>query len=155
MTSEIEVTTSLENLMETFMRRSMHNFILYAKKHELSMSQIGALFVIRRKGTCGVTDIGAHLGITAAATSQMLNQLVEQNLIQRSEDPEDRRVKRIVLTDFGTKTLEESVRARQSWLHRLAGTLTPEEQECVSASIKILLDKVALLEDDLMPEMVP
>jgi len=152
--SETDVTTSLEKLLETFMRRTMHNFILYAKKHELSMSQIGALFAIRRKGACGVSDIGDHLGITAAATSQMLNRLVEQDLIERSEDPADRRVKRIVLTHLGMQTLQESIRARQNWIRRLADTLTADEQEQISTALNLLLEKAQQLDDVLIPEAV-
>ncbi|NUM43785.1 MAG: MarR family transcriptional regulator [Anaerolineales bacterium] len=151
--NEIEVTGRLEKLLETFMRRSMHNFILSAKERGLSMSQIGALFVIHRKGSCGVSDIGDHLGITAAATSQMLNRLVEQDLIERTEDPVDRRLKRIVLTPDGTQTLQDSVRARQNWLHRLAVTLTPEEQEHVSRALQLLLEKASQL-DTPIPEVV-
>jgi DNA-binding MarR family transcriptional regulator len=151
--NEIEVTGRLEKLLETFMRRSMHNFILSAKERGLSMSQIGALFVIHRKGSCGVSDIGDHLGITAAATSQMLNRLVEQDLIERTEDPVDRRLKRIVLTPDGTQTLQDSVRARQNWLHRLAVTLTPEEQDHVSRALQLLLEKASQL-DTPIPEVV-
>ncbi len=151
--SEIEVTGRLEKLLETFMRRSMHNFILTAKERGLSMSQIGALFAIHRKGSCGVSDIGDHLGITAAATSQMLNRLVEQDLIERTEDPVDRRLKRIVLTPAGAQTLQDSVRARQNWLHRLAVTLTPDEQDHVSASLQLLLEKASQL-DTPLPEVV-
>ena len=147
-----DVTASLEKFMETFMRRSMRNFILYAKERGLSMSQIGALFAIHRKGACGVSDIGEELGITAAATSQMLNRLVEQDLIGRSEDQDDRRVKRIVLTHFGTQTLHESLRARQNWLHRLAVTLTPEEQEQVNTTLKLLIEKAHQLDNELAPE---
>ncbi len=151
--SETEVTGRLEKLLETFMRRSMHNFILTAKERGLSMSQIGALFAIHRKGSCGVSDIGDHLGITAAATSQMLNRLVEQDLIERTEDPVDRRLKRIVLTAAGTQTLQDSVRARQNWLHRLAVTLTPDEQDHVSSALQLLLEKASQL-DTPIPEVV-
>lgn len=153
--SETEVTGRLEKLLETFMRRSMHNFIMSAKERGLSMSQMGALFAIHRKGACGVTDIGDHLGITAAATSQMLNRLVEQDLIARSEDPDDRRLKRIVLTPTGMQTLQESIRARQNWLRRLATTLTPEEQDHVSISLQMLLDKVHQVDDALVSEPAP
>jgi len=148
--SETDATTNLEKLMETFMRGSMHKFIFYAKERGLSMSQIGALFAIRRKGVCGVSDIGDELGITAAATSQMLNRLVEENLIERSEDPEDRRVKRIVLTPYGTQTLQESIRARHDWLHRLADTLNAEEQEQVNECLRLLLAKASQLDDELV-----
>jgi DNA-binding MarR family transcriptional regulator len=133
--------------MGTFLHRSMHNFIHYAKSHGHSMSQIGALFAIHRQGTCAVNDIGEYLGISPPAASQMLNRLVEQGLIQRTEDPEDRRLKRLVLTDKGQETVQQSIRARQHWLQRLAESLTMEEQAEVSAALDLLNEKAAMLDE--------
>ena len=106
---------SLWEWIEVFMRRSMSNFILYSKESGLSMSQIGALFQIRR-GASGVSDIGDDLGVTSAAASQMLERLVQQQLILRSEDPHDRRVKQIVLTEKGRQISRiPSTPAKAGW----------------------------------------
>jgi len=115
-----------------------------------SMSQISALFHIRRESGCGVTDLGDHLGITSAAASQMLERLVQQGLILRSEDPLDRRVKQLFLTEDGQKIIQESIHARQGWLDNLTATLSSAEQEQVIAALKILIEKVKRLE---APEM--
>ena len=80
--------------IDIFMHRSMRRFIHYARKSGLSMSMIGTLFHLHRAESIGVTDLGEHLGVTSAAASQMLEKLVQQDLIQRSEDPDDRRVKK-------------------------------------------------------------
>ena len=77
--------STLYRWVEIFMRRSMRSFIHFTKESGLSMSQIGALFHIYR-GASGVSDIGDDLGITSAAASQMLENLVRQQLILRSEN---------------------------------------------------------------------
>jgi DNA-binding MarR family transcriptional regulator len=120
----------------------MRNFIQYARKNGLSMSHLGALFHLHRMGRCGVTELGEHLDVTSAAASQMLDRLVQQHLILRTEDPEDRRVKQIVLTEEGSRILEEGIRARQRWLEDLAGTLSEEERETIMVSLKTLIDKM-------------
>ena len=83
------------------MHHSMHGFVTYAKGQNLSLHQFGALFHIHRSGGCAVSDISDDLGITTAAVSQMLERLVQSGLIARSEDPNDRRAKRIDLTEAG------------------------------------------------------
>jgi len=118
----------------------MHDFILYVKENNLSMSQMGALLQIHGKGVCGVSDIGDDLGITSAAASQMLDRLVQQALIERTEDPNDRRAKQIILTDKGRQLLREGVRAHQNWLGELARTLPPAEQAQVIAALRLLLE---------------
>ncbi len=118
--------------------------MLYSKENGLSMSQIGALFQIHR-GSSGVSDLGGDLGVSSAAASQMLERLVQQSLITRSEDPKDRRVKQIVLTDKGRQILKESIHARQSWLDELARTISPEEKEQIVGALNILIEKASQL----------
>jgi DNA-binding MarR family transcriptional regulator len=135
------VVVTLQEWMEVSMHRSIRDFICYARESGLSMSQLGALFHVHHRGRSGVTDLGDHLGVTSAAASQMLERLVQQGLILRSEDPGDRRVKRIVLTDKGLQVLQESIRARQGWLCDLAETLSDSEREAIIATLNILIDR--------------
>jgi DNA-binding MarR family transcriptional regulator len=132
---------TVQEWMEVFMQRSMRGFLGYVRESGLSMSQVGALFQIQHRGSSGVTDLGDELGVTSSAASQMLERLVQQELILRSEDPSDRRVKQLVLTDKGRQVLQESVRARQSWLSDLAATLADREKETIIAALNILIDK--------------
>jgi DNA-binding MarR family transcriptional regulator len=148
MESSTQVTTALQEFAAFFMRGSMRHLLLYAKESGLSMSQIGAMLHIRRKGVSGVSDVGDDLGVTNAAASQMLERLVLQGLVVRSEDPQDRRVKQIVLTEEGHRRLRESIQARQGWLDALANLLSPEEQDQVTAALRILLERANQLEND-------
>ena len=133
--------TTLQRWIEVLMQRSIRDFMGYARESGLSMSQLGALFQIHRTGGSGVTDLGDNLGVTSSAASQLLERLVHQGLILRSEDPSDRRVKQLVLTEKGLQVLQESIRARQSWLSDLAGTLSDREKEAIIAALNILIDK--------------
>jgi len=137
---------TLKEWFGIFRRRMMGNIFTYAKDKGLTMGQFGALLHIHHKGTCGVSDIGNDLGITNSAASQMLERLVQLNLITRSEDPNDRRVKQILLTDKGQQTLHESDRAFQSWLEDLARTLTSAQQDQIRSSLVMLIDKARQLD---------
>ena len=142
-----QFAATLNEWVAVFMRRSMRNFIRYARDSGLSVSQINALLHIHRVGGCGVTDLGDHLGVTSAAASQMLERLVQQELILRSEDPVDRRGKQLVLTEKGNQIMQESIHARQGWLEDLAKSLTVSEKEQATAALKILIDKAKNLEN--------
>lgn len=143
---------TLKKWFEVSMHRSMRNFIQYARNSGLSMSHFGALFHIHHKGSSGVTELGDHLGVTSAASSQMLERLVQQELILRTEDPDDRRVKQIVLTDEGHRVLEEGIHARQGWLDDLAKTLSDSERATIKGALEILIDKVKNLKQPFEPE---
>ncbi len=136
---------TLQEWIGDFMRSSMRSLILYSKENGLSMSQIGALFQIYH-GKSNVSELGEGLGITHAAASQMLERLVQQKLILRTEDPQDRRVKQLVLTDKGCRIMEESVRARQGWLDDLVSGLSAYQKEQIAAAVKILIKRTNQLD---------
>ncbi len=119
---------ALQEWIGDFMRSSMRSLFLYSKENGLSMSQIGALFQIY-DGKSNVSDLGEGLGITHAAASQMLERLVQQKLILRTEDPHDRQVKQLVLTAKGCRIMRESVRAHQGWLDDLVSGFSASQKE--------------------------
>jgi DNA-binding MarR family transcriptional regulator len=143
-------SSTLNATVALFVRRSMQNYARYVKDSGFSMSQVSALFFLYRKGSSGVTDIAEEMGITSAAVSQLLDRLVQQGLISRSEDPHDRRLKLIVLTDKGRSTLDMfrgNLRTRHGWVDELAARLSPAEQEQVEAALQILIEKAGQLEE--------
>ena len=120
------------------MHRSMRDFHQFTRESGLSMSQLNALFHIYHGGECGISDIGDHLGVTSAASSQMIDRLVHLEMLQRSEDPHDRRNKTLALTDKGYALIEKSIEARRRWLQNLTNTLTPDQQEAIASALTTL-----------------
>lgn len=144
MSAEALVDT-LRQWLDVSMRRSMREFIRYARQSGLSMSQFGALLHLHRAGVCGVTQIGDHLGVTGGAASQMIDRLVSQGLVLRDVDPQDRRVKRIELTDKGIRLIEEGLKARQSWLSDVSQALSEDERQEIISALKTLMDRLHAL----------
>jgi len=137
---------TLSQWMQVFMRRSMRNLLLYSRQKGYTHTQMATLFLIHRKESNSISDIGDELGISNAAASQMLERLVQMQLIQRTEDPHDRRFKQVLLTEQGNQALQESIKAREGWFADLANTLSECEQAQVVAALNILIDKADLLD---------
>src|SRR5512135_313689 len=110
----------LHEWFEILRRTIMGNFFIYARDNGLTMPQFGAMFRIYHSGACGVSDIGKDLGVTNSAASQMLERLVQLKLITRTEDPDDRRVKQIVLTEKGQQILQQTTTMYHAWMEDLA-----------------------------------
>jgi DNA-binding MarR family transcriptional regulator len=130
---------ALREWAEAFMSSSMGAFLQFAKEHGVSVPQIGALFHINSRGTCGVSDIGDDLGVTHPAASQMLERLVQSGLVERHEDPDDRRARQIVLTERGHRVVRGSLEARQRWFTALADVLSPHERDLATESLRTLV----------------
>ncbi len=127
--------------MELFMHRSMHGYIHYAREKNLSRSMIGTLFHLSHRDHAGVTDLGEHLGVSSAAASQMLEHLAEEGLIQRTEDPDDRRMKKISLTEKGYQVMKDSVSARLGWLEELTESFSDKEKVQITIAMELIINK--------------
>jgi len=151
MTDSTELTQALHKWSETFMRRSIHDLIRFSKGSGLSMPQMSALFHLHHANECGVSNIGEHLGVTNAAASQMIDRLVQQGLIGRTEDPKDRRVKQLKLTVKGKTIVQEGTEIRRRWIENLTNTLTNEQQEAITDALNILTNTAKEMEPSLNP----
>ena len=136
-----EFVDALREWVEVLMHSSMLGLAAHAKTNGLSMSQLGTLLHVHKLGACGVTNLSEDLGVTNAATSQMLDRLVQGGLVRREEDPVDRRSKRIELTAKGLEVMNSSMEARQQWFAVLAGTLNDDELATATRTLRLLSNR--------------
>jgi DNA-binding MarR family transcriptional regulator len=134
------LTEVIREWSEVFMQRSMRDFKRFMDRTGLSFSQINILMRLVHGGSTGVSEIGEQLGVTNAAASQAVERLVQLGLIERTEDPEDRRAKRLALTQKGCALIEESVEARSKWIEGLTDALTPEQQNMIISALTLLTE---------------
>ena len=147
MTKPLSVTQSLRAWMEISTHRSMHERTLFAKSSGLSMPQLGILMQLHHKGRCGVSEIGERFDISNAAASQLVEKLVQAGYLERTEDPNDRRVKQLTLTPKAEKLIESGSQKRFRWLDEITSQLSPEEQMKVAEALEILTRATQNLED--------
>lgn len=133
--------------MSLNMRNSLGNFMRFAKEKNYSILQLSALIHLSQIEECNVSDLGSEFGVTNAAISQLLEKMVQQGLVHRSEDPQDRRNKVLILTEEGKQIANESLFERQKWLSKLVKILTDEEQAQVDTAFRLLIDKAAQVEE--------
>ncbi len=138
MSIEQQLTDVIRTWSQTFMRRSMTDFKRFMKETGLSFAQINVLMRLYHDRQCSVSDIGRQLGVSNAAASQLVHGLVKMGYVERSEDPHDRRVKQLSLTDSGRDLMEEGISARSCWLQDLAQALTPEQQHMIIEALQLL-----------------
>ena len=120
------------------MHRSMRDFRKFMDETGLSFSQINILMRLNHAGNSGVSEIGDQLGITNAAASQAVDRLVHLGLIKRTEDPDDRRAKKLALTPDGRALIEKGIEVRSQWVEGLTGALSPDEQSLIISALTLL-----------------
>jgi DNA-binding MarR family transcriptional regulator len=132
------MTLILRDWAELFMHRSMREFIKFIHETGLSMTQLNTLMRLYYHGGRPVSEIAEFLGITNAAASQMAQRLVEQGLLLRTEDTDDRRIKLLRLSEAGRRLIEQGIEARRRWLEELTQALSPDQRQTIIAALTYL-----------------
>jgi len=151
MTDPLQFSQSLRGWMDTFVHRSMHDSARFVKASGFSMPQFFLLMQVHRRENCGISDLSEHLEITNAATSQLVEKLVQARLLERAEDPNDRRAKQVSLTLVGEDIVKKAIAERSRWVDDLAAVMNEDEQQKVTEAFEILTQASQRLE---VPEKV-
>ena|SRR5215211_6522563 len=138
MIKQTQFVQSIRAWMDIFMHRSMRAWGRFAKSTGLSMPQFSVLMQLHYRGACGMSRISEGYDITPAAASQLVDKLVHSGLIQRVEDPNDRRAKLLSLTDKGTELVQQGIEERYRWVDELSDRLTAEERVQISEALDIM-----------------
>jgi len=126
--------------MQHVVRRSIHELHALLQELHLSLPQLGTLHFLRAEGTQSVSAIAHHLQLSLAATSHLVERLVQRGLLTRSEDPSDRRQKRVDLTTEG-RALVGSIQAEaMASLDALLAAVPPDLRQRFDQDLREVLD---------------
>ena len=93
----------------------------------LGFTQLAALYVLADGSTTTVGELAEALGRSPSATSRLVEGLTRRRLVERREDPEDRRQRSVALTQRGQALLRAVDRARaDQFLTAVRPMPTPE-----------------------------
>lgn len=107
----------------------------------ITLAQYRMLAVLWADDGQNVRDLAGRLGVDRSTATRMCNRLVSAGLIERTEDPADRRAVLISLTGEGRGVVEAVTRARRDNVGALLRALPPDRRE----QLVDLLDEFAEL----------
>lgn len=91
---------------------------------ELAFTHFKSLLILSRHGRAlSVNELADELHLSLAASGRAVDKLVTLGLVLRREDPHDRRIKRVSLSDAGEKAVALSFQRRQDLLRDLIARL--------------------------------
>jgi DNA-binding MarR family transcriptional regulator len=107
----------------------------------LSMAQLRVLAILAG-GRRLPSEVARELGISPATASELVELLVRRGLVERHEQPDDRRLTPLELTAAGANQLEESRARSVAALEALLARLSAEELEHLGKGLSALLSGV-------------
>lgn len=137
----ISQQTSRNQLMELieFLNREMHAGSLDAWRGlDLTIPQIKTLVLLDHRGSMRMGQISQFLGSTVSATTSIVERLFERGLVERDNDPDDRRVVLIQLTETGRNEIDHLWRIGRDRVDTVCDRLENDEVQSLVDAFQIL-----------------
>ncbi len=97
--------------------------------NEISIVEYAFLLRIKFIGKCNQIDLVEIFHISEGYTAKILKKFETLNLIERKEDPNNRRKKIVTLTPKGNQKVEKILKATDTWEKNVTKTLNKEEKQ--------------------------
>jgi DNA-binding MarR family transcriptional regulator len=120
--------------------RGDSEFMREASELELTFTQFKTLMLLAHEPEAlSVKDVSDRLGISFPAASRAVEPLVQRGIVERTEDPVDRRVKRVRTTKQGDRLVERLIATRiNSFEQMLEGFSVTERRKLGDALDEVL-----------------
>ena len=109
---------------------------------DLTMAQAKLLYVVTAAGDLSMSEIAQRLGVTISTASGAVDHLVSVGLLDRIDDPANRRQVRVSVTPFGLETLERLRELSTRQLRALFDLVGDDDLAVVERAIRILTEAV-------------
>ena len=105
---------------------------------EMSVPQFRTLGFVYRNEGASLSEVADHIGLTLPTMSMLVDGLVVRGLINRREDPQDRRRITLALTNAGRTRLESARSATTANLEQKLRELSVSDRATVTAAMRLL-----------------
>jgi DNA-binding MarR family transcriptional regulator len=105
---------------------------------DMSTPQLKALLLISEE-EIRMRELARKLGGSFSNATVLVDRLVERGLVERRDDPEDRRVVLVRVTEKGQHLIEQLATSWQTLSASLLENLAPEDLATVSEAFRVLL----------------
>ncbi|MGI5128189.1 MarR family transcriptional regulator [Pseudonocardia sp. CA-107938] len=100
----------------------------------------GYVFQHLVEGSVTIGELAARLGVTQQAASKVTAELEDDGYVRRAADADDRRVRRVELTERGRDAVRDAREVRAELVDQLAAALGAEQVEDARHTLLAALD---------------
>lgn len=147
-----ELGRLLSELTALINRRSAGDTLALMNEAGLTMGQMVTLFILEMAGEHSVGALASKVHLSPAAASHMIEQLVRGKLVVRTEDPADRRAKRVAITERGRVFIHELDTERRREMAEVVSRLKPQTANRLVEAVRVAVEELRFPGDGLRGE---
>lgn len=114
---------------------------------DLTLSQVRMMMVLAYvDAAMPISQIATHLELTLASAGRNVERLLHEQLVERNENPQDRRVKLVQLTTVGRDLVAQHFECHRRMLADFTQRLPEADRVRIAAALVPILDSNLLAE---------
>ena len=143
------IISDLLTVMPLFQKKLLKPSFESDNFHKVNHSQFAVMLMIKEFKICPISEISKKLFISMPNMTKILNKLIDENMIVREHDKNDRRIVNVSLTQKGNTYLDEHFEiTKQSIIEKLSNLSDDQIDDFSNAliSIKNVLNDIKVTE---------
>ncbi|MFC1767752.1 MarR family winged helix-turn-helix transcriptional regulator [Candidatus Margulisiibacteriota bacterium] len=126
--SDIEkYSQRMEELIEKFSASLQQAHPFDMKAMEVTLPQFMVLKFISQNDNCKMSELSTAMKVTMGNMTGMIDRLEREGYVNRSEDPEDRRIVRVKIAKRGINAVSNMINHRNKSIKHMFGRLSENE----------------------------
>jgi len=113
------------------------------------------LKLLSHQGPLRVSALAHALGLDASTVSRHAHQLEDRGLLERTDDPDDRRASQVALSELGGTCLVQAFESRRHVISNALDGWTDEERETLRVLVHRLVQSLAPQDTTVVPHDSP
>lgn len=143
-------TSAIDDIVRQITWQSQKQLLQTLSRPEINLTlpQMVTLFAIREAGVCRMSELAEITQQSAGTLTGIVDRLIDEHLVGRVRDVEDRRVVQVMLTRQGEQRLALVEAARRADMDRILARFSLEQLRDLEHLLQLLLDGINELISD-------
>lgn len=99
----------------------------------VTVPQLRVMMMLATRGAMNLAGVAAGLEVSASNASRICDRLLKAGLVDRREDPADRRHITLTLTADGRALIDRVTQHRRTAIRRILRKMSPDQREALTA----------------------
>jgi DNA-binding MarR family transcriptional regulator len=113
---------------------------LAAVEDTLTVPQFRMLVVLDTNGATSLSRLAEQLAVNPSTAMRMVDRLSAAGMVERTPDPEDRRVVRLVATAAGRRVVHAVTERRQAEITKIVAAMPHEDRSAMVRALQVFAD---------------
>lgn len=115
--------------------------------YPITSTQFIALQWVTDRGNLTIGELSKKIGLAFSTTTDLVDRMEKNDLVERVRDDKDRRVVRIQVLDKGINIIKEVVKKRQEYVGTVMESFSVEQMKEINKVLHVLEDHMFQLDE--------